>query len=99
MWLAYDVQEDGRLANKRVFYDAIELLGKDGEQGMPDGMAVHSSGLVFATGPGGVWLFKPSGEVLAKIRTGRLTANCTLSADEKTLFITAHDTLMTFPLK
>lgn len=99
LWLAFDVQADGTLSNKRVFYDAIDLLGRDGEQGMPDGMAVHSSGILFATGPGGVWLFTPEGDVLAKIRTGRLTANCTLSDDEKTLFITAHDTLMTLPLK
>lgn len=30
---------------------------------------------------------------------GRLTANCELSADERMLFITAQDTLMTIPLK
>ena len=71
----------------------------DGEQGMPDGMAIHSSGNIFATGPGGVWLITPKGEVLAKIRTGKLTANCTLSSDEKYLFMTAHDTLMSVPLK
>jgi len=99
MWLAYDVLPAGALDNKRVFYDASHFVGVDGEQGLPDGMAVHSSGTVFATGPGGVWLFTSDGEVLAKIRTGRKTANCTLSADEKTLFVTAHDTLMTVSLR
>ncbi|GAD04125.1 SMP-30/gluconolactonase/LRE family protein [Agarivorans albus] len=97
-WLAYDVNPDGSISNKRIFHNAKALLGVAGEQGLPDGMAVHSSGNIFATGPGGVWLFSPQGEVLAKIRTGRLTANCTLSADEKYLFITAHDTLMSVPL-
>lgn len=62
-------------------------------------MAIHSSGTIFATGPGGVWLFSPAGDVLARIYTGKLTANCTLSADEKTLYMTAHDTLMTLPLR
>lgn len=99
IWYAYDVKEDGSIKNKRVFYDAKALLGVKGEEGMPDGMALHSSGNIFATGPGGVWLFTPEGEVLAKIRTGRLTANCTLSGDEKYLYMTAHDTLMSIRLK
>lgn len=98
-WLAYDLSSDGKVSNKRVMIDASEFIGVVGEQGMPDGMAVHSSGLIFATGPGGVWLLSPQGKVLAKIRTGKLTANCTLSADEKVLYMTAHDTLMSIELK
>ena len=97
VWLAYDVLASGSIANKRVFFDASEFAER--YPGMPDGMTVHSSGAIFATGPGGVWLFSPDGEILARILTGRLTANCTLSADEKTLFMTAHDTLMSIPLK
>ncbi|XPF94543.1 SMP-30/gluconolactonase/LRE family protein [Colwellia sp. RE-S-Sl-9] len=98
-WLAYDLSSDGKVSNKRVLIDASEFIGVAGEQGMPDGMAVHSSGLIFATGPGGVWLITPKGKVLAKIKTGKLTANCTLSADEKTLYLTAHNTLMSVALK
>ena len=99
VWLAYDVLSDGTLENRRVFFDASEWLDDDGMQGLPDGMAVHSSGAIFASGPGGVWLFSPDGRVLARIHTGRLTSNCTLSADEKRLFITADDTLMSLALK
>jgi len=98
-WIAYDVLNNGSVKNKRVFYDAKQFVGVKGEQGMPDGMALHSSGNLFATGPGGVWLFSPSGEVLAKIRTGKLTANCTLSSDEKFLYITAHNTVMSVKLR
>lgn len=98
-WLAYDVAADGTVSNKRMFYDASHLLGKEGEQGMPDGMVVHSNGMIFATGPGGVWLFDSDGKILAKIRTGQLTANCTLSSDEKTLYLTADDYLMSVSLK
>ena len=96
-WYAYDVRDDGTVANRRLFYDAAAAAAR--HPGMPDGMAVHSSGTLFATGPGGVWLFSPEGEVLAKIMTGKMTANCTLSADEKTLYMTAHDQLMSIPLK
>ena len=98
VWLAYDVEPDGSVSNRRVFYDANELAGKAGEYGYPDGMAVHSSGFIFATGPGGVWLFSPEGVPVARILTGRATANCTLSADEGTLYITADDTLMSLLL-
>ena len=98
-WLAYDIQANGTVANKRVLFDASDTIGVESEKGLPDGMAVHTSGTIFATGPGGVWVFTPEGKVLAKIRTGKATANCSLSADEKTLFMTAHDTLMTVPLE
>lgn len=98
-WYAFDVLENGMLANKRIFYDSQHLLGVTGEQGLPDGMAVHSSGVIFATGPGGVWLFDEDGKVLAKIKTGLLTSNCTFTTNEKYLFITADDYLLSIPLK
>ncbi|MFT6270549.1 MAG: gluconolactonase [Alphaproteobacteria bacterium] len=98
-WYQYDVQKNGSLANKRLFFDASSLVGKDNEKGLPDGMAVHSKGYVFATGPGGVFVFTEAGVLLAKIRTGKSTANCTLSADEKTLYMTAHDTLLSVALR
>jgi len=98
-WYQYDVNEKGELFNKRVFHDASSLVGKDNEKGLPDGMVVHSKGYIFATGPGGVFIFAESGQLLAKIRTGKATANCTLSQDEKTLYMTAHDTLMSVRLK
>ena len=98
-WFRYDVLADGSLDNRRVLHDASYLVGKEGEQGLPDGMVMHSSGNLFATGPGGVWIFSPDGDVLGKIRTGKQTANCTLSADERTLYMTAHDTLMSIELR
>lgn len=95
-WLAWDLDEAGVAQNQRLFFDATEAAKS--HQGMPDGMAVHSSGIIFATGPGGVFVFSPAGEVLARVFTGRSAANCTLSADESTLYITADDTLMTLEL-
>ncbi|MEO1246852.1 MAG: SMP-30/gluconolactonase/LRE family protein [Pseudomonadota bacterium] len=99
VWLAYDLLPDGAVDNRRVFYDATAAKAEPGGHGYPDGMAVHSSGAVFATGPGGVWLFSPDGRVLAMIHTDRATANCTLSSDERTLFLTATDTLMSLKLQ
>lgn len=97
-WVAYSKDANGTFTNKRTFFDASLLVDKKGHEGYPDGMVLHSSGNIFATGPGGVWLFSPTGDVLAKIFTGKKTANCTLSADEKTLYMTAHDQLLSVSL-
>lgn len=97
VWMAYDIGESQQVLKSRVFFDATEAAAA--RPGKPDGMAVHSSGAIFATGPGGVWLFAADGTPLARIYTGRLTANCTLSADEQTLFMTAHETLLKLELR
>ena len=43
---------DGALKNKRVFFNSKNILRKG--PGSFDGLKVHSSGTIFATGPGGV---------------------------------------------
>ncbi|MEK6476366.1 SMP-30/gluconolactonase/LRE family protein [Catalinimonas sp. 4WD22] len=97
IWMAYDVNEEGNIENGRVFYDATDKTGD--EPGLPDGFAVHSGGYLFATGPGGVWVFSPEGEHLGTLKTGQATANCTFNADESVLYITADMYLMRIVLK
>ncbi|HLF34109.1 MAG TPA: SMP-30/gluconolactonase/LRE family protein [Cyclobacteriaceae bacterium] len=87
IWMAYDLTADGKTENGRVFYDATEKAKTD--QGLPDGLKVHSKGFVFATGPGGVWIFDPAGAPLGIIRTTVATANCAFNTDESILYITA----------
>jgi gluconolactonase len=43
----------------------------------------------FGTADGGVWILNRDGKLLGKINIPERTSNCALSADEKTLFITA----------
>jgi gluconolactonase len=97
VWMAYDLTSDGDIADGRVFHDATALMGK--EKGAPDGMTVDRSGNILATGPGGVWVFSPAGEVLGKIRTGQATSNCTIGNDGAYLYMTADMYLMRIPLK
>ncbi len=97
VWMAYDVTEEGNITNGRVFHDAGEFSGV--EPGSQDGMDVDADGNIFATGPGGVWIFSPEGIVLGKIKTNKPTANCTIGQGGKTLFITASDQLLSIPLK
>ncbi len=71
----------------------------DGYPGLPDGMAIASSGHMFLAGPGGVLVVDPSGECLGRIGTGGAAANCTFGEDGGMLFITAHDRLLRIKTK
>ena len=87
-WYIYNVKDDGSLFNGKIFYSVIGIDKK--QKGLPDGLKIDSRGNIFATGPGGVWIFDKSGKQLGKIKLAEASSNCALSADEKTLFITNH---------
>lgn len=91
-WYLYDVNDNGLLQNGRIFKSAKGYNKK--QKGLPDGLKIDSQGNVFATGPGGVWIFNKSGRVLGKIRLADASSNCALSPDEKTLYITNHMKLL-----
>ena len=77
-----------------VFADMTSAVGS-ANPGNADGMVMHPSGVLFATGPGGVLCFSDSGTHLGTIRTGRATANVTLGGHAgNELFITADDLLL-----
>jgi gluconolactonase len=86
-WYAYDFGAGGKLIHPRIFYDVTAASKL--EKGLPDGLKIDSKGNVFATGPGGVWIFNKNGKLLGKIKFDGVTSNCSLSADEKTIYITA----------
>lgn len=96
IWMVYDVTEDGDIKNGRVFYDATELAGE--EPGMPDGMKVRSDGTIFATGPGGVWIFTAEGQPLGKIKTGEFISNIAFDDAEEVLYMTADSYLLKLEL-
>lgn len=85
-WYAFDVADNDRFVNPRIFYSAA---GQDRSlRGLPDGMKVDKNGNIFATGPGGVWIISKEAKLLGKIRVPDAASNCAFSADEKTLYIT-----------
>jgi gluconolactonase len=85
---AFAVKEDGTIENGRTFFDSSKLLAEN-RKGVPDGMKVDQAGNLFATGPGGVLVINPSGELLGIINTGEATANCNWGDDGSSLYITA----------
>jgi gluconolactonase len=69
------------------------------EKGLPDGLKVNAKGYVFATGPGGVFIFNPSGKHLGTIKTDQATSNCAFNDDETVLFMTADSYVLSASLK
>ena len=84
-WYIFDINSDS-LNNGRIFYSAAEEAKT--MSGVPDGFKVDKNGNVYATGPGGVYIFNSEGKKLGLIRLDNATSNCALSPDEKTLYIT-----------
>jgi gluconolactonase len=85
IWNRYDVLPDGSVANGRVFAN----VSAEPEAGLPDGMKVDSRGNIWATGPGGIWVFTPDAKHLGTIKPPEQPANCAWGDDGKTLYITA----------
>lgn len=86
-WYAYDLGKHDALINPRIFCDGAQLPTT--EKGGGDGLKIDRKGNVYATGPGGVWIFNRSGKVLGHLKLPVATSNCALADDEKTLYITA----------
>lgn len=97
IWMKYELSDKGLVKNKSVFYQLTDA-DKD-KPGAPDGMKMNKKGYLFASGPGGIWVFNPSSKPVARIYTGQATSNCAFSADEKTLFMTCDDFLYRVKLK
>jgi gluconolactonase len=83
---AFDVREDGSLANGHVF----AVLDRPGAEGVPDGMKVDVQGNVYCAGPGGVWVFDAAGKRLGTIEPPQVPANLAWGDDLKTLYMTAR---------
>lgn len=90
-WYIYDIASNGTLSNGKVFYDVSNERGAGG----CDGLKVDNKGNVFAAGPGGIWIFTKEGKLIGKIKmNGVSAANCALTPDNKTIFITATNYLL-----
>ncbi|MEZ4887219.1 MAG: SMP-30/gluconolactonase/LRE family protein [Chitinophagales bacterium] len=92
LWMVYEIDANKNFTNGKVFFDATTMVPNN--KGLPDGLKVNKKGIVFATGPGGVYVFSPEGKHLGTISTGQATSNCALNTDESVLYMTS-DMLVT----
>ncbi|HZZ76077.1 MAG TPA: SMP-30/gluconolactonase/LRE family protein [Puia sp.] len=96
-WTKYELNDQGLISKGSVFYHVSAEEGK--LPGSPDGMKVNAKGYIFASGPGGIWLFNPAGKVLARIYTGELTSNCFIDQVHNMLYMTCNSYVMRIKLK
>jgi gluconolactonase len=94
-WYVYDVQGD-KLVNGKIFFSAAGA-GR-GMPGLPDGLKIDKRGNVYATGPGGVYFFNSEGKKLGMLKVPGPTSNVSLSADEKTMYITNSNQVLRFQM-
>ncbi len=86
VWRSYPISNDGTLGRGKIFFDALSY--KTDGVGNPDGMAIDQDGNLWATGPGGIYIFSPNGDLLGRIETGEHSSNCAWGDDGSTLYMT-----------
>jgi gluconolactonase len=86
----FRVRPDGTLDGGEVFAEFDRERG----DGRPDGMKVDARGIVYTTGPGGLWIVSPAGEILGHVRFPEKTANCAWGDDDlRSLFVCASTSI------
>ncbi len=85
----FEVLPSDLVGKKQRFFDL-----NTGAEGSPDGMKIDSSGNIYCTGPGGLWIFNPGGVHLGTIKLPEIPSNCAWGdTDRKTLYITARSSV------
>jgi sugar lactone lactonase YvrE len=59
IWYEFELNDKDSVQQGRVFYNATSNAGT--EKGLPDGLKADRDGNIFASGPGGIWIFNPDG--------------------------------------
>ncbi len=94
-WMKYQLSS-GNIEEGKVLYDATDQVSL--YSGLPDGLKIHPSGYVFATGPGGIWVFSPADVLSARIYIPQATSNCAFDDTFSHLYVTADSTVISIPL-
>jgi gluconolactonase len=91
----YDVAADGSLTNGRLFAEPQDAEA----DGATDGMKVDEDGNLYTTGPGGVWIYAPDGELIERLPVPESPTNLAFGgSDMRTLYITAPPNVYRAPV-
>ena len=89
--IALELDGNGDVVGLRHFAD---MPSDRADNGVPDGMKVDVEGRVYCTGPGGCWVFEPSGELVGVIELPEYPANCAWGGeDNRTMFFTSNTSI------
>ncbi len=91
-WKVYDVNSNGLAHKGKVFYNATAQLGAY-DYGNPDGLKVDISGNIYASGPNGVLILSPEGQLIGRLHTDRPVSNVAWG-DRGYLYMTAEDLVL-----
>ena len=80
-----------------LFFDGTELAKEF--PGNFDGLKIHSSRNIFTTGPNGILVLSPDGELLANIKFKDTLTNCAFDSDENYLYVTGFSFVARIALK
>lgn len=94
-WYRYTL-EGGQVTDGKVLVEATSYAAR--EKGLPDGLKVDARGTVYATGPGGVWIFDLEGSVAGRFLLPEATSNCALDTEARWLYVTNHMHVVRIPL-
>jgi gluconolactonase len=91
VWYAFDLDAAGGVTGESRLFASAQVRADVGAPGLPDGMAMDVAGNLWATGPGGVLVFDPKGQLLGVVHTGSAVANCAFGGvDGSVLYLTSH---------
>ena len=85
--------EDG---TGKIFFDGPFA---ESDAGWFDGMKMHKSGNIFATGPGGVIVISPEGKKLATVKLPDPVTNCCFDENQEYLYVTSFAYVARFKMK
>ncbi|WP_158913592.1 SMP-30/gluconolactonase/LRE family protein [Caulobacter sp. S45] len=86
---AFEVRPDGKLSGARTLIAYPASTDKGG----PDGLKIDALGNLWSTGPGGIRIITPQGNVLGQIKLPEVAANLAFADDWRTLYITASTSI------
>lgn len=90
-WYRYALDGKGSVQSRELFF---EVPQNNTGKGLPDGMAFHENGLLFASGPGGVWIFNEDGDCLGRIFIDDIVSNLAFDSKGEELYLTVNQSLM-----
>lgn len=88
--MVFERRENGALTNLRKFAN----VGASKKSGAADGMVVDRKGRLYSTGPRGIYVFSPEGELLKHIKMSTQITNMGWGGDDlRTLYLTAPNAI------